>query len=146
MSGVAARLLRIVRVREVEHRIAQLRLAEADRRLASLTQIGERIDMLRARASAGSGVTDGASLNAAGEMAARLEAARADIKAPVAAAEAERFAREKRRGVAWASQEGAARLHERTVRFEAAAVDIRTDANRVHRAVTSRFNDVEGAP
>ena len=146
MSGVAARLLRILRVRGVEHRIAQLRLAEADRRLASLTHIGERIDMLRARASAGSGVTDGASLNATGEMAARLDAARADMQAPVAAAEAERFAREKRRGAAWASQEGAARLHERTVQFETAAAETRADANRVHRAVTSRFNDGNGAP
>jgi hypothetical protein len=139
MSGMAARLQRILRVRGVEHRIAQLRLAEADNRLTSLTQIGARIDTLRSKATPGSGLIDGQSLNAVGEMAMRLERARRDMAAPVKAAEIERQEREIRRGAAWAREEGTSRLHQRAANGEAQASDMRADANRPVRMKPSYF-------
>ena len=53
MSSNASRYQRILRVRAVEHRIAQQRLADADRRLQTLKQIADRIDALRVQASSG---------------------------------------------------------------------------------------------
>jgi hypothetical protein len=129
MSGKASRLQRILRVRVVEHRIASLRLAEADNRLSSLTQIGSRIDQLRTKASAGSGLTDGQSLNAMGEMAIRLERACDDMVAPVKAAEAERQDRDARRGTAWAREEGTSRLLQRTTSEEEHVAEQRAAAN-----------------
>lgn len=133
MSGSASRLQRILRVRAVEHRIVQMRLAEAEKRHTTLLQIGSRIDALRARVNPGSGAINGASLKAMGEMAGRLETARADMANPVAAAESERKASEILRGAAWAREEGASRLHQKAASREAASAELRADANRPHR-------------
>jgi hypothetical protein len=124
---------RILRVRAIEHRIAQMRLAEADNRLNTLARIGERIDALRARAVTDAGITNGLSLKSVGEMAMRLEAAQHDMAAPVAAASARRNALDAERGTAWAREESAARLHQRAADYEEKSQEQRAEANRPAR-------------
>jgi hypothetical protein len=133
MSVAANRMKRILRVRAIEHRIAQMRLAEANNRLHSLARIGERIEALRARAGTDAGLTDGLSLKSVGEMAMRLEVAQRDMIAPVAAASARRSALDTERGAAWAREERAARLHQRASDHEEKSQEQRADANRPAR-------------
>jgi hypothetical protein len=133
MNAAAARMKRILRVRAVEHRIAQMRLAEADNRLLSLARISQRIDALRAGAGTDAGITDGLMLKSVGEMAMRLEIAQRDMAAPVEAASARRSILEAERGSAWAREERAARLHQRAASHAETAQEQRADANRPAR-------------
>ncbi len=129
-TSSAARWQRIMRIRAVEHRAAQLRLAEADGRLGALKQVTQRIDDLRAEVFVSAGPTDGLTLKSLGEMALRLDAARADMTVPVAAADAHRDEMALRRRAAWGREEGASRLFARSSEAEAAYAERRADANR----------------
>ena len=133
MTATASRYQRVLRVRAVEHRIAQQRLADADRRLQTLKQIADRIDALRAQARAGTGNVDGQVLKSLGEMAARLERAGADLAMPMAAAFNHQFAMDSKRSAAWAREESAIRLLQRSVEDQLIASERRSDANRPAR-------------
>ena len=135
MTAAASRYQRVLRVRAVEHRIAQQRLADADRRLQSLKQIADRIDALRTQASAGTGIIDGQVLKSLGEMAARLERAGADLTMPMAAAFDHRSKMDTKRSAAWAREESAIRLLQRSIEDELADTERRADANRPARRV-----------
>ena len=130
MTATASRYQRVLRVRAVEHRIAQQRLADADRRLQTLKHIADRIDALRSQASTGTGIVDGQVLKSLGEMAARLERAGADLAMPMAAAFDHQNAMDTKRGAAWAREESAIRLLQRSIVDELADSERRTDANR----------------
>ena len=133
MTATASRYQRVLRVRAVEHRIAQQRLADADRRLQALKQIADRIDSLRSQASTGTGIVDGQVLKSLGEMASRLERAGADLAMPMAAAFDHQNAMDTKRGAAWAREESAIRLLQRSIVDELADSERRTDANRPAR-------------
>ena len=133
MNATASRYQRVLRVRAVEHRIAQQQLADADRRLQSLKQIADRIDALRTQASVGTGTVDGQLLKSLGEMAARLERAGADLAMPMAAAFDHHSVMDSKRGAAWAREESAIRLLQRSVEDELAQSERRADANRPAR-------------
>lgn len=47
MTGLAERRARIVRVRQMEHRVARAKLATAEAALANLDRIAERLNGLR---------------------------------------------------------------------------------------------------
>jgi hypothetical protein len=143
MSATASRYQRVLRVRAVEHRIAQQRLADADRRLQCLKQIADRIDALRIQASAGTGVVDGQVLKSLGEMAARLESASADLAKPIAAALDHQYAMDSKRGAAWAREESAIRLLQRSVEDELSKSEQRLDANRPSRGVAVTMSQRE---
>ena len=143
MSATASRYQRILRVRAVEHRIAQQRLADADRRLQSLKQIADRIDALRTQASAGTGIVDGQVLKSLGEMAARLERAGADLATPMAAAFDHHLMMDTKRGAAWAREESAIRLLQRSVEDELAQSERCADANRPARRVADAMSQRE---
>lgn len=136
MTATSTRYQRVLRVRAVEHRIAQQRLADADRRLQTLKQIADRIDALRAQASSGTGIVDGQVLKSLGEMAARLERAGADLATPMAAAFDHLSNMDSKRGAAWAREESAIRLLQRSVEDELAQSERRSDANRPARRDT----------
>lgn len=143
MSATASRYQRVLRVRAVEHRIAQQRLADADRRLQTLKQIADRIDALRAQASSGTGIVDGQVLKSLGEMAARLERARADLVTPMSAAFDHHSNMDSKRGAAWAREESAIRLLQRSVEDELAQSERRADANRPARRVADAMSHRE---
>lgn len=133
MTSAASRWKRIVRVRAVEHRIAQQRLADADNRLNYLNQISERIDNLRAKTRVNAGHTDGQTLAALSEMATRLDSARDDMTAPVDEALQQRGMMDARRSAAWVREESASRLFQRSTEYELAQTETRADANRPAR-------------
>ena len=133
MTATASRYQRVLRVRAVEHRIAQQRLADADRRLQTLKQIADRIDALRTQAKAGTGIVDGQVLKSLGEMASRLERAGSDLAMPMAAAFDHHSIMDTKRGAAWAREESAIRLLQRSVEDEFVASERRADANRPAR-------------
>lgn len=135
MTATTSRYQRVLRVRAVEHRIAQQRLADAERRLHSLKHIADRIDALRTQASAETGIVDGQVLKSLGEMASRLEMASAGLSKPIAVACDHQSAMDTNRGVAWAREESAIRLLQRSVEDELAANELRADANRPARRV-----------
>jgi hypothetical protein len=127
-----------MRVRAVEHQLAKLRLATADNRLLSLTQVGDRIDSLRAQIFAEPGATDGLTLRSMGEMATRLDTARSDMTVPIAVADAHRDEMDIRRRAAWAREEGADRLHARASNAETISAERRADANRPGKLSNAR--------
>ena len=143
MTATASRYQRVLRVRAVEHRIAQQRLADADRRLQSLKQIADRIDALRTQARAGAGVVDGQVLKSLGEMASRLERASSDLAIPMAVAFDHQNAMDTKRGAAWAREESAIRLLQRSVEDELAESERRADANRPVRRITASLSQRE---
>lgn len=143
MTAIASRYQRVLRVRAVEHRIAQQRLADADRRLQTLNQIADRIDALRTQASAGAGIVDGQVLKSLGEMAGRLERAGTDLTTPIAAAFDHHSMMDSKRGAAWAREESAIRLLQRSVEDELAQSERRADANRPARRVADAMSQRE---
>lgn len=136
MTASSSRYQRVLRVRVVEHRIAQQRVADADRRLQSLKQIADRIDVLREQAGAGTGIVDGQVLKSLSEMASRLDRAGADLTMPMAAAFDHHSVMDSKRSAAWACEESAIRLLQRSVEDELAATERRADANRPARRNT----------
>ncbi len=139
----AARFRRILRVRAVEHRIAQQGLADADRRLQTLKQIADRIDALRTQACAGTGMVDGQALKSLGEMASRLEIAGADLATPMASAFDHQTAMDSKRSIAWAREESAIRLLHRSVVAELVESERRADANRPSRRIAQSMSQHE---
>jgi hypothetical protein len=147
MTAAPSRYQRVLRVRAVQHRIAQQRLVDADRRLQALKNIADRIDALRAQASAGAGIADGQVLKSLGEMAMRLENARADLATPMASALDYQNLMDSKRGAAWAREESAIRLLQRSVEDELVVRERRADANRPARraaaSMTHRQNEAQ---
>lgn len=140
MTATASRYQRVLRVRAVEHRIAKQRAVDADRRLQTLRRIADRIDALRTQAGAGTGVVDGQVLKSLGEMASRLEMARADLAVPMMAAFNHQSAMDIKRGAAWAREESAIRLLQRSVEDELHESERRADANRPARRVSASMS------
>jgi hypothetical protein len=125
MSGLAKRRQRILRLRGIEHRLAQLRLAGAEAKLRELEDVAERIAGLRLSTALPAGLVRGATLNASGEFGQRLERAGMDIAAPTAQAKEQRDAAEAARITAWQGEEKSARLHIRAAATEAKAAEQR---------------------
>ena len=82
MTRADDRRRRIVRIRTVEHRIAQQELALARRDAQHIETVVERIAALARDNIVANGDTDGASLAAISEMAMRLEHARRSTEGP----------------------------------------------------------------
>ena len=137
MTGTTARRARLLRLRSIQHRIAVAKLARADANVANLARIAQRIVGLKAGLGADEGTTNGMALKAMTEMAIRLDAARAGIAAPISEAEARRAEFNALRIRARQKEESAAKLHDKAATSEAAAQDLRADANRPHRKRTS---------
>lgn len=133
MSGVAQRRARILRVRQLEHRVATARLASAEATLANLDRIKGRLSNLRASLKPNAERTDGQALKAMAEMAIRLEKAQGDLAAPIGDAERKRAHSMAERAYAKTREDGAEKLHSRAVRSENYEQALRADANRPFR-------------
>jgi hypothetical protein len=133
MTSTTARRARLVRLRTIEHSIAKAKLARADATLANLERIAERIASLKSGLGAGEGSTNGMALKAIAEMSIRLDAAHNGMIAPIEEAEARRAEFNALRITAQQKEDSAEKLHVKAATFEAAARDLRADANRPHR-------------
>jgi len=133
MTGLAERRARIVRVRQMEHRVARAKLATAEAALANLDRIAERLSGLRTSLKPDAERTTGLALKSMAEMALRLEDAQCDLAAPIKGARHNRVRSMAERLAAKTREEGAEKLRERALRIELYEQTRRADANRPFR-------------
>lgn len=143
MTPQSQRRERLLRLRTIEHRVATLKLADADNIVANLTNIGARLEQLRRSLTLDAGIRAGAELKAMGEMALRLERAHVGIDAPLDEAQARRSEFLAHRISAQRREDGAAKLLAKAKSDEVVNYERRTDANRQHVKRTTYFGDVK---
>lgn len=130
MTRTSDRRSRLLRLRSIEHRLAAIRLADADSALNNLVRVRERLAKLRSALVVGEGQADGRDILAMAELAQRLENAQAQMRAPADQAERLRAERQVERIAARMREEGAAKLHVKALSEEAVTKERRTDSNR----------------
>lgn len=120
---------RLVRLRSVEHRLAQARLAAATGELDTLVRLAERLDRLRADLVAAHGELAGHQLNAIGELGCRLETARDTLSRPIDEAGLARDLRHEQSRHAAAREDNTIRIVDRNDRARAADREMRRNAS-----------------
>lgn len=133
MNARTARRKRIIRVRTVEHQMAEANLARANGELASLVELSKRLEALRADLAMAKGAVAGRALNTIGELGVRLDMAKENLAAPLVNASVRRDEAGIIAQSAMVKEESAVRLYERSRRSAEAELERRTDANRPHR-------------
>ncbi len=143
MTNLSERRARILRVRQLEHRVARAKLANAEATLANLDRISERLSGLRASLKPNAERTNGLALKAMAEMAIRLESAQMDLAAPIEGAQHHRVRSIADRAFAKNREQGAEKLHDRALRMEVYEQTRRADANRPFRKRNSTLGSVK---
>ena len=133
MNARTARRKRIIRVRTVEHQMAEANLARANGELASLVELSKRLETLRADLAVAKGAVAGRALNTIGELGMRLDMAKENLVAPLVNASSRRDQAGVVAQSAMVKEESAVRLYERSRLSDAREQERRTDANRPHR-------------
>ena len=133
MNARTARRKRIIRVRTVEHQMAEANLARATGELASLVELSKRLETLRADLAVAKGEVAGRALNSIGELGMRLDMAKENLVAPLVNASSRRDQAGVVAQSAMVKEESAVRLYERSRLSDAREQERRTDANRPHR-------------
>ncbi|GAA0865356.1 hypothetical protein GCM10009115_23560 [Sphingopyxis soli] len=133
MNARTARRKRIIRVRTVEHQMAEANLARATGELASLVELSKRLETLRADLAVAKGEVAGRALNTIGELGMRLDMAKENLVAPLVNASSRRDQAGVVAQSAMVKEESAVRLYERSRLSDAREQERRTDANRPHR-------------
>ena len=133
MNARTARRKRIIRVRTVEHQMAEANLARATGELASLVELSKRLETLRADLAMAKGAVAGRALNTIGELGMRLDMAKENLVAPLVNASSRRDQAGVVAQSAMVKEESAVRLYERSRLSDAREQERRTDANRPHR-------------
>ena len=134
MTARTARRKRIIRVRTVEHQMAEANLARANGELASLVELARRLETLRVDLAMAKGAVAGGALNTIGELAMRLDIAQENLTPPLVNASSRRDHAGVLAQSAMAKEESAVRLYERSRKSAEAEAERRRDANRPHRA------------
>lgn len=133
MNARTARRKRIIRVRTVEHQMAEANLARATGELASLVELSKRLETLRADLAMAKGEVAGRALNTIGELGMRLDMAKENLVAPLVNASSRRDQAGVMAQSAMVKEESAVRLYERSRLSDVREQERRTDANRPHR-------------
>ena len=146
MNARIARRKRIIRVRTVEHQMAEANLARANGELASLVELSRRLETLRVDLAMAKGAVAGRALNTIGELGMRLDMAKENLAAPLAGASVRRDEAGVLAQSAMVKEESAVRLYERSRKSAEVEMERRADANRPHRRRTMSLRLVEGGP
>jgi hypothetical protein len=133
MTSRTARRKRIIRVRSVEHQMAEANLARATSELANLVELGKRLETLRTDLAMAKGAVAGRALNTIGELGMRLDMAKENLVAPTAGASARRDQMGALAQRAMVKEESAVRLYERGRKSAEQEMERRADANRPFR-------------
>lgn len=128
MKSIAARRARIARVRHVQHLDAAARAAAAEGQVSQLEMNAAKLASLRDSLAPGHGVTTGAELRNAGELAARLDKVRDGLSDAIVGARATAQERVAERIDARQKQESAIKLDERAAQALAAWTELRRAA------------------
>ena len=133
MNAATARRKRIIRVRSVEHQLAEANLARANGELANLVELSQRLENLRADLAMAKGIIAGRAMNSMGELAMRLDMAQESLVTPMQHASSRRDQMNQLAQRAMMKEESAQRLYDRTRKAEEVEMERRRDANRPHR-------------
>ena len=133
MNARTERRKRIIRVRSVEHQMAEANLARATTELANLVELGKRLETLRTDLAMAKGAVAGRALNTIGELGMRLDMAKENLVAPTAGASARRDQMGALAQRAMIKEESAVRLYERGRKSAEQEMERRADANRPFR-------------
>lgn len=144
MTARIARRKRIIRVRTVEHQMAEANLARANGELASLVELARRLETLRVDLAMAKGAVAGRALNSIGELGMRLDVAKENLTAPLSNASARRDQMGALAQSAMVKEESAVRLYERSRKSAEAEMERRSDANRPYRRRTMSLRLIEG--
>ena len=139
MSSHMRQFARIARVRRVQHNLAAAAAAKAAGEAQMLEMSAERLAQLRDGLGAGAGETSGASLASMGELAMRLDKAKAGLSTAISSARAVAAAREAARIAARRDQESVEKLGGKAAATAARLAERRTAAPRRPRG---RFSDI----
>lgn len=121
---------RILRVREAEKRLTEMRLATAQRKAAEIDAMAMRIDQLEADMVTRQSFADGQALQNKASLQAMLDKARSDLSKPREASHAQCRQRQGEHMRASMRSEGALKIFEKTVKLAEAQREQREDANR----------------
>lgn len=130
MTSLSQRRARVLRLRNIEHKVAVARLAKATNEANSLEAVARRIATLRNGLGTLEGQTSGQALSAMAEMASRLDRAGQELVQPMAALETTRIRIDAERMKARIKKEGASKLHSKAAASDDARRTSREDANR----------------
>jgi len=144
MNARTARRKRIIRVRTVEHQMAEANLARANGELASLVELSKRLEVLRTDLAMAKGAVAGRALNTIGELGMRLDMAKENLAAPLVNAGVRRDEAGVIAQSAMMKEESAVRLYERSRKTEAQEQERRADANRPHRRRAMSLRLIDG--
>ena len=112
MNGAVKQRGRIARVRRLQHGLAASSAAAAMAEVRNLEGSASRLAQMRGELNPSEGVTSGAWLSSAGELAMRLDAARIGLAPTIDAARNAAQAKEQERVAARQNQESAERLEQ----------------------------------
>lgn len=134
MNSHTARRKRIIRVRNVEHQMADANLARANGDLANLVELAKRLETLRVDLAVAKGNIAGRALNTIGELGMRLDLAKEKLATPLCDANARRDQMGALARDAMIKEESAVRLYARSRKTAEQEQERRHDADRPHRA------------
>ncbi|MBL0769635.1 hypothetical protein K5P26_08815 [Sphingopyxis sp. XHP0097] len=144
MNARTARRKRIIRVRSVEHQMAEANFARANGELANLVELGKRLEALRVDLAVAKGAVAGRALNSVGELGMRLDLAQENLSAPLHSASERRDQMGALAQSAMIKEESAVRLYERSRKSAEAEHERRNDANRPHRRRAMSLRLIDG--
>lgn len=133
MTPAAGRRGRLVRLRIVEHRVARAASARADMAYAALADVDARVGQMRAGIDTPPGLASGHGLQSLGELAARLDAARAALARSLDDARTTQIASAAKRGAAHLAERRTESFHVDAVKREEAEAVTRAAAMSVPR-------------
>jgi hypothetical protein len=144
MTDRVSRQQQLVRLRGCEHRRAQVRLAQAQADLSRLINLSERLGQLRCELAVSEGAGAGRDFRMIGEMASRLDLARASLEQPMQAAADLQRAVTRETGIAAAREDTATRQLHTEVQQAGRNAENRRDAASIHNPGRMRLRLVTG--
>ncbi len=133
MKAALKQRARIARVRRLQHGVAASSAAEAAGQVRSLEVSQDRLARMRSELDPEAGVTSGAWLSSAGELAMRLDSARLGLTTSIEAARKVAATREQARLQARREQESAEKLRQAAARAAAEMAE-----NRINKGGAPR--------
>jgi two-component sensor histidine kinase len=131
MNSPTRKRARLMRLRNIERRQAEIRMARAAATLKGLEAISVRLDALRTELVPNVQVQPGVVIRAVADMQLRLEAAAHELKASLQTAQAAFDHEADRRNHATRREDGASRLHDIALAQDEFTAERRADALRI---------------
>lgn len=133
MKSPTERRARILRIRTIQRRHAEIKLAAVDSEVRQVSELAHRIDNLRVNTGAAAGGCCGADLQAVGQMVARLDEAKRSIAAPLHSATEQKRRLQDALIIAKQRETHIEKLLLSAAKEECRRADQRTDASTIFR-------------